>query len=88
GIGNFLFGSKDGMDCEQDPETGNHICRKFKATKGSKLASGSQAEISIDQQSCNAHFIGRYSVLEEDEEDFDRVAKKLEAGCRKGLKSG
>ncbi|MEK6878725.1 MAG: hypothetical protein AABY22_03910, partial [Nanoarchaeota archaeon] len=75
GIGNFLFGSKDGMDCEQD-ENGNHHCRKFRATKGSKLASGSEATLGVDPKTCKAHFIDRYSVLEDDEEDFDRIAKK------------
>ena len=81
-----IFKNNDGIDCEQN-EDGTFTCRKFKATKGSKIASGSEVVIGIDHNSCRASFTGRFSVLEEDEKDFDRIAKKLESGCRKGIQS-
>lgn len=85
-MGFLGFGDKDGMDCAED-EHGNLHCRKFKATKGSKLASGSEATIAVDPQSCKAFFTGRYSVLEDDEDDFQRIAKKREAACTRGIQS-
>lgn len=83
-MGFLGFGDKNGMDCEPD-EQGNLVCRKFKAGKDNKLATGSEATISIDPKTCEANFIGRYSVLEEDEEDFQRIAKKRAIACKKGL---
>jgi len=83
-MGLLDFGNKDGMDCQED-ESGNLYCRKFKATKGAKLGSGSEATISVDPKNCKAFFTGRYSVLEEDEKDFQRIAKKMEADCNGGV---
>ena len=82
-MGFLGFGDKDGMDCQED-EQGNLHCRKFKATKDSKIATGSEAIISLDNN-CRAFFSGRYSVLEEDEKDFQRIAKKKESQCKGGL---
>jgi len=76
---------KSGMDCEPDENTGNLHCRKFNSDKKSKFASGSEATISVDPQTCKASFIGRFSVLEEDEKDFERMAKKRESACRGGI---
>ncbi|MEK6882585.1 MAG: hypothetical protein AABY22_23390 [Nanoarchaeota archaeon] len=80
-----IFGNKNGMDCQDEEGTGNLHCRKFKSTKGAKLASGSEATIAVDPSTCKAHFVGRFSVLEEDEADFERIAKKKEASCKGGL---
>ena len=83
-MGFLGFGDKDGMDCEND-ENGNLHCRKFKAGKNSKFATGSDATILVDPSTCKASFTGKYSVLEEDEEDFQRIAKKRETACRGGI---
>ncbi|MFW9880957.1 MAG: hypothetical protein ACFFG0_48465 [Candidatus Thorarchaeota archaeon] len=80
-----LFGNKDGMDCEEEEGTGNLHCRKFKVDKGNKLATGSEATIVVDPNTCKASFTGKYSVLEEDEEDFNRIAKKRDTACKGGL---
>lgn len=82
----FGIGEKGGLDCE-DNEDGTKTCRKFHAKRGSKIASGSEANIIVDPKSCKAQFVGRYSVLEEDEDDFQRIAKKMEASCRNGIQS-
>ena len=75
---------QDGMDCEED-EQGNLMCRKF-VTKGNvKAATGSEATISTDPKTCKSFFSGHFSVLEEDEADFERIAKKREAACKGGL---
>lgn len=79
-----LFKDSSGMDCEED-EQGQLHCRKFKAAKGTKLATGSEATISVDPKTCKPFFSGRYSVLEEDEPDFERIAKKREAACKGGI---
>lgn len=79
-----LFGDNKGMDCQEDPETGTLRCRRFKATKDSKITNGSSADISIDPRTCRA-FFSNYSVLDEDEIDFQKVAKQREKACRGGL---
>jgi len=84
GAFDFIFGNKDGMDCSEN-EDGTLTCRKFKVNKNSKLSTGSEATIAIDPKTCKAFFSGRYSVLEEDEDDFQRIAKKRESACKGGL---
>ena len=72
------------MDCDYD-EQGNRYCKKFKTTKNSKLSTGSEATIALDRKTCKTSFINRFSVLEEDEKDFQRIAKKMEADCNGGV---
>ncbi|MEM3075068.1 MAG: hypothetical protein QW727_03965 [Candidatus Pacearchaeota archaeon] len=84
GVLDFIGKGKDGMDCEKQ-EDGTFHCRKFKAGKGGKFATGSEATIAVDQSTCKALFVGRYSVLEEDEKDFEKIAKKIESGCKGGI---
>jgi hypothetical protein len=84
GAFDFLFGNKDGMDCSEDPQTGALTCRKFKVDKNSKIATGSEATIILDDH-CRASFAGKFSVLTDDEVDFQRIAKKRESACKGGL---
>ena len=75
---------KDGMDCSED-ENGDLHCRKFRTVKNVKMATGSEGTIGVDPSSCKAFFKGKYSVLEEDEPDFERMAKKREVACKGGI---
>lgn len=79
-----IFRNKGGMDCSEN-EDGTLTCRKFSVSNNSKLSTGSEATIGIDPKTCKAFFSGRYSVLEQDEEDFQRIAKKRESACRGGI---
>lgn len=77
------FKNKNGMDCEETEE--GLLCRKFVSDGKSKIASGSSALINVDPKTCKSFFSGKFSVLEEDEEDFNRIAKKRESACKGGL---
>ena len=83
-MGFFGNKEKDGMDCQED-ENGDLYCRKFKNIKGTKMATGSEGTIGVDPQTCKAFFKGRYSILEEDEADFEKMAKRKEASCKGGM---
>jgi hypothetical protein len=79
-----MFGmDKEGDDC-RDNEDGSTTCRRFKTDKDSKLATGSEVTIHTDQKTCKAFFTG-YSVLDEDKEAFEELAKRKEKACRGGM---
>lgn len=81
-----IFSDKSGMDCVKDETDGTITCTKFEAKRGGKFATGSTARLAIDQQ-CNVQWVGHRSVLKGDEDDFDEMAKKIQAACRNGVQS-
>ena len=82
-----IFRDKEGWACEDDPETGGKLCRKFKATKGANLANGTSVNLITDNKTCRVSIIGHSTILKDDEEDVNKLAKKLESGCKGGIQS-
>jgi hypothetical protein len=76
------FGDKDGWDCEE--RDGKLHCQKFSVSGNAKIANGTEFSVITDPQTCKSSFSG-YSVLSEDEEEANKIAKKQERTCRGGL---
>ena len=82
-----FFRDKAGWACEDDPETGGKRCRKFNATKGASLATGTDVTLITDPKTCRVVVLGHSTILNEDEDDLRRVAKRMEASCKGGLQT-
>ena len=81
----FGFGEKEGWACEVDSETGGKRCRKFKATKNANLANGTEVTLVVEPKTCHVHVSGYSTILNDDEDDLNKLAKKMEASCKGGI---
>lgn len=78
------LGEKNGIRCDPTPE-GHLRCRPYKADKGQKFATGSDVTFNIDPQTCKATFVGEIDMLNDDEDQINKIARNLETACKKGL---
>ena len=80
-----LFGKKKGWDCHANPD-GTTTCRRFEAGKNQKLATGTEITIGADPKNgCEPVLTGDVnSILDDESEDVDKIAKRVSAQCRRG----
>lgn len=85
-VKDFVMGSKKGVQCEKNPNDGSLTCTRFEIKGNQKIATGSSLTFSIDPSTCQAVVSGDVnSILDDEFEDFDKIKKSMEAGCRKGI---
>lgn len=87
GFMNKMFGSgKKGVQCVKNPD-GSDTCMRFEVDgNGNKIATGSEINISVDPSTCKAVIGGDVNSLLDDEvEDFDNMARAKEKACKRGL---
>jgi hypothetical protein len=86
GINNMgIFGGKKaGWDCKKT-EDGKMTCIRFESGKGEKIADGTQITIGVNNTTCEPYLDGDISILDDDEDQVNKIAKKMSASCRKGL---
>lgn len=79
-----LFSADRGMNCQPE-EDGSYVCRPYQVKKGEKLATGTEVRIAVDPSTCKRVVTGGFDIMDKDEQAVDKIAKKLELSCRKGL---
>ena len=77
-----IFGKKKGWDCRANAD-GTVACRRFEAHKDGKVATGTDVTVGADPKNgCEPYFTGdSNSILDDDEKDLEKVAKRVKSAC-------
>ena len=76
------MGKQFGLRCSP-LEDGSQVCKRYKRQNGEKLATGTDAHLTIDPSTCKARATG--DINDEDAEILEVELKKMENVCRRGF---
>lgn len=81
----FGAGEQKGIQCERG-ENGEQHCTRFMVKDGQRISSGSTVTFVLDPETCQVVMGGNVnSIMDDEAEDFAKVQKAMEQGCRRGL---
>jgi len=74
---------KKGFECKEN-EDGSVTCSSYrKLPNGQEVFDGQETTVSASGPNCDLSYTGGYKVLDEDQERFAKIGKKVVAGCKK-----
>lgn len=64
-------------------EDGSRSCKIYKRQRGEKLATGTDVDLVLDENSCKVRIVG--DINDEDREAIERESREMENICRRGF---
>ena len=82
-----MFGKeKKGFKCRENPD-GTATCERITRDKdGQIVTDGQEITIAPDPDTCEPRLIGDLTVMDNEMGNFDEMAKKVSAGCKRAKK--
>ena len=80
------FFNKKGVRCEP-MQDGTQKCRIYKSSRNSKEATGTEFNVSLDDN-CDFNFTGSMDIASQDDEEMVKhIVSEMQATCRKGIRT-
>lgn len=74
---------REGWECEER-EDGSKSCRRFKAKRKGRFATGTEVELIPEPSNgCKVRVVG--NVMDEDKKELDSEIKRIEDRCKRGF---